>query len=143
MNHLNNIRQAVGFQTLLDREFPEFRVQIYDYLKQTMSAVLTEGDLDVIIRLITEIFGDLYMRTGKLPWQIDADRCPEEDLEALGSLIGYRWNPNLKAEQQRVGIDMYCLIRRNRGTKFGLENLIRVFGQTLKEFYSSSDIRGV
>ena len=143
MNHLNKIREAIGFQPLLDREFPEFRVQVYDFLKATMSNVLTEGDLDIVIRLITEIFGDLYMRTGLLPWQIDADRCPDDQLKDLGSLIGYRWNPNLTAEQQRVGIDMFCLIRRNRGTKFGLENLIRIFGQTLKDFYSSSDLRGV
>ncbi|MBQ2639171.1 MAG: hypothetical protein IJF92_00175 [Bacilli bacterium] len=143
MNHLNNITQAVGFRSLVDRNFPEFRVQIYDFLKYTMSDVLTREDLDVVVRLITEIFGDLYMRTGLLPWQIDTDKCPAEDLEALGSLIGYRWNPNLSTEQQRVGISLYCLIRRNRGSKFGLENLIRSFGQTMKQFYSNADLRGV
>lgn len=104
---------------------------------------MTEDDLDVIIKLITEIFGDLYMRTGLMPWQIDTAKCPESQLEALSSLIGYDWNPNLTADQQRMGIDLYCLIRRNRGTIFGLENLIRTFGQTVKEFYSSSDLRGV
>lgn len=143
MNHLNKIDTMPGFREMIDREFPEFRVKIYDFLKYTMSDVLTQGDLDVVIKLITEIFGDLYMRTGLLPWQIDADKCPEDKLKALGSLIGYRWNDNLTAEQQRVGIDMFCLIRRNRGTKFGLENLIRTFGQTMKQFYSSSDLRGV
>jgi len=127
----------------MDRDFPEFRRKIYDYLKYTLSAVMTEDDLDVVVKLITEIFGDLYMRTGLMPWQIDADKCPEDQLEALGSLIGYRWNDKLTADQQRVGIDMFCLIRRHRGTIFGLENLIRTFGQTVKDFYSKSDLRGV
>ena len=88
MNHLNHIESDIGFREQVDRLFPEFRVKIYDFLKYTMSNVLTDGDMDVIIKLITEIFGDLYMRTGKLPWQIDVDNCPDEDLKALGSLIG-------------------------------------------------------
>lgn len=143
MNHLNHIESDIGFREQVDRLFPEFRVKIYDFLKYTMSNVLTDGDMDVIIKLITEIFGDLYMRTGKLPWQIDVDNCPDEDLKALGSLIGYKWNEALEYDQQRVGIGLYCLIRRNRGSKYGLENLIRSFGQTKKQFYSSADLRGV
>lgn len=143
MNHLNNIETVSGFRHMIDRNFPEFRVQVYDFLKYTMSHVLTEDDLDVIIKLITEVFGDLYMRTGVLPWQIDVDKCPDEDLEALGSLIGYKWNKALSYDQQRVGIGLYSLIRRNRGSIYGLENLIRSFGQTAKQFYSSADLRGV
>lgn len=143
MNHLNNIDLTPGFMYMSDRNFPQYRVQIYDYLKYTLSDVMTRDELDVIIKLISEIFGDLYMRTGLLPWQIDVDKCPNEDLASLGSLIGYKWNDKLTYEQQRVGIELYCLIRRNRGTKYGLENLIRSFGQTMKQFYSSADLRGI
>lgn len=140
---INDIQKVSGFRDQKDRLFPEFRRQVYEYLKYHLSNVMTDADLDIIVKLITEIFGDLFMRTGLLPWQIDTHKCPDEYLKDLGSLIGYRWNDSLTYEQQRVGIDMYCLIRRNRGTKFGLENLIRSFGQTLKQFYSNADLRGV
>lgn len=143
MSDLNNINSTPGFIEMVDRNFPTYRQQIYDYLKWTLSDIMTKDEMDVITKLIAEIFGDLYMRTGLLPWQIDFARCPDEDLKALGSLIGYRWNNKLNYDQQRVGIGLYCLIRRNRGTKYGLENLIRSFGQTMKQFYSSADLRGV
>lgn len=140
---INDIDKISGFRVQADRNFPEFRRQVYEYLKYHLSNVMTDADLDIIVKIIAEIFGDLFMRTGLLPWQIDTHKCPNEYLKDLGSLIGYRWNDSLTDEQQRIGIDMYCLIRRNRGTKFGLENLIRSFGQTMKQFYSSSDLRGV
>lgn len=37
----------------------------------------------------------------------------------------------------------FCLIRRWRGTKFGLMNLIRTFGQDTKSLYTKADLRGV
>lgn len=140
---INRIDETSGFVSMLDRNFPEFRQQMYTYLKYTLSDVLTREDMDIIIKLMSEIFGDFYIRTKLLPWQIDVDKCPDEDLKALSSLIGYVWNDKLEYDQQRVGIGLYCLIRRNRGTKYGLENLIRSFGQTSKQFYSSADLRGV
>lgn len=139
----NNIGSTEGFVPMEDRNFPDFRRQIYLYLKRTLSVVLTENELDIVVKLISEIFGDLYMRAGLLPWQIDTDRCSDDNLEALSSLIGYTWQKGLTIEQQRVGIDMYLLIRKNRGTTFGLENLVRSYGQTIKDFYSAADLRGI
>lgn len=126
-----------------NRIWPEYRQQIYMYLKSTLSMVITEDDLNIIIELIAMLFGDLYMRAKVLPWQINVDRCPDEHLKALSSIIGYRWNDGLTADQQRESIKLFCLIRRWRGTNFGLANLIRVFGQDVTSFYSSSDLRGV
>ena len=105
--------------------------------------VITDDDLNIIVELIAMLFGDLYMRAKVLPWQINVDRCPDEHLQALSSIIGYRWNDGLTADQQRESIKLFCLIRRWRGTNFGLANLIRVFGQDVASFYSSSDLRGV
>ena len=138
-----NIDKVQGFIPMTDRLFPEFRQQIYTYLKSTLSNVITDDDLDIIVKLIAELFGDLYMRAKMLPWQINVDRCPDEHLQALSSIIGYRWNNGLTADQQRESIKLYCLIRKWRGTNFGLSNLIRVFGQDVTSFYSSSDLRGV
>ena len=52
-----------------------------EYLKYHLSNVMTDADLDIIVKLITEIFGDLFMRTGLLPWQIDTHKCPDEYLK--------------------------------------------------------------
>ena len=138
-----DIDKVQGFIPMDTRLFPEFRQQIYTYLKSTLSNVITEEDLDIIVKLIAELFGDLYMRAKLLPWQINVDRCPDEHLKALSSIIGYRWNNGLTPDQQRESIKLYCLIRKWRGTNFGLSNLIRVFGQDVTSFYSSSDLRGV
>ena len=126
-----------------NRIWPEYRQKIYDYLKSTLSMVITEDDLNIIVELIAMLFGDLYMRAKVLPWEINVDRCPDEHLQALSSIIGYRWNKGLTADEQRESIKLFCLIRRWRGTNFGLANLIRVFGQDVNSFYSSSDLRGV
>lgn len=125
------------------KTFSDFRKDIYEYLIQTLSGVITDGDMDIFITLICYIFGDLYERSSKLPWEIDVDKVDDEYLPSLASLIGYPWNVGLTADQQRESIKMYLLIRRYRGTRFGLLNLIRVFGQDVERFYSSSDLRGV
>ena len=127
-----NIEKVPGFIHMDDKIWPEFRQKIYDYLKLTLSAVLTAEDLNLIVLLIAELFGDLYMRAKVLPWEIDVDRCSDEHLRALSTIIGYRWNNGLTPDQQRESIKLFCLIRRWRGTNFGLANLIRVFGQDAK-----------
>lgn len=138
-----DINKVSGFRYMPDRDFPEYRKKIYNYLKGTLSAVLTERDMNIIVELIAMIFGDLYMRAKVLPWEIDVDRCSDEHLEALSTIIGYRWNSALTPDQQRESIKLYCLIRRWRGTNFGLANLIRSFGQDTKSYYSSADLRGI
>lgn len=121
----------------------EFQQKIYKYLKSTLSKSITEGDLDIFVKLISYIFGDLYERAKKLPWEIDVDNVDEEYLRSLSSIIGYKWNNSLTADQQRESIKIYLLIRKYRGTKFGLMNLIRVFGQEATTYYSTADLRGI
>jgi hypothetical protein len=139
----SDISKVQGFIDMDDRLFPEYRQKIYKYLKNTLSSVVTDDDLNIMIELIAMIFGDLYMRSKTLPWEINIDRCPDDNLEALSTIIGYRWNTGVTPDGQRESIKLYCLIRRWRGTKFGLENLIRVFGQDEHSYYSSADLRGV
>ena len=138
-----DISKIGGFKSMPDRLFPEMRSKIYNYLRDTLSGIMTNDDMDNIVELIAMLFGDLYTRAKVLPWDIEVDKCPDENLEALSSIIGYRWNKGLTADQQRESIKLFCLIRRWRGTNFGLSNLIRVFGQNITSFYSSSDLRGV
>ena len=133
----------IGLTTMETRLFPEYRDKIYQYLKDTLSDIMTAEDLDIIIKLIADIFGDLYMRAKLLPWQINIDRCSDENLKPLSSIIGYRWQTGLTADQQRESVKLFCLIRRWRGTKFGLMNLIRTFGQDAKSLYSTADLSGV
>ena len=140
---MNNIEKDYGFRILSDRRYPEYRQKIYNYLKATLSPVMTDGDLNLVAQLISLVFGDLYMRTELLPWEIDVDKCSDENLRALSSNIGFIWNDRLTPEEQRESIKLFCLIRKYRGTKFGISNLIRVFGQTTKSLYSKNDLRGV
>lgn len=121
----------------------EFRQIMYDYIKNTLSNTLTNQDLDILVTLMCYIFGDLYERAEKLPWQIDVDNCDEDNLKHLSSLIGYRWENGLTINEQRESIKLFLLIRKYRGTQFGLTNLIRVFGQESKSYYSSADRRSI
>lgn len=127
----------------LTETYATFRDDIYNWMKTTLSENLTQGDLDIIIRLMCYIFGDLTGEAYALRDQIDPDKAEEYYLRHLSKLIGYEWNEALTADQQRESIKLYIDIRRRRGTKWSLENLIRVFGQDVTSFYSSSDIRGV
>lgn len=138
-----DITKTEGFIDMSDKIWPEFRRKIYDYLEYTLSSVMTENDLNLLVLLIAEIWGDLYMRAKLLPWEIQVDRCSDEHLQALSTIIGYRWNTGLTPDQQRESIKLFCLIRRNRGTNFGLSNLIRAFGQDSKSFYSTADLRSI
>ena len=140
---MRDITKQEGFIHMDDRIFPEYRQRVYNYLEMTLSNVMVTGDLEIIVMLIAELFGDLHARTGAMPWDINVDRCPDDQVQDLSTIIGYRWNTALTPDQQRESIKLFCLIRRWRGTNFGLANLIRVFGQDITSFYSSSDLRGV
>lgn len=127
----------------LDEMQGYYREDLYNWMKETLSPNLTQGDLDNIIKLMCYIFGDLTATTYRLKDQINPDKAEEYYLRHLCQVIGYEWNEGLTCEQQRESIKMFIDIRRRRGTLWSLENLIRVFGQDATSFYSSSDLRGV
>ena len=52
-------------------------------MKETLSSNLTKGDLDIIIRLMCYIFGDLTGLTYKLKDQLDPDKAEEYYLRHL------------------------------------------------------------
>jgi len=123
--------------------FEGFRSELYEWMKETLSPNLTEGDLDIIIKLMCYIFGDLSGLVYNLKDQIDPDLAEEAYLRHLGSVIGYEWNKGLIADEQRESIKAFIELQKKRGTDFSLKNLIAVFGQTKNSYYSSSDLRGV
>ena len=120
-----------------------FREELYEWIKSTLSPNLTENDLDIIIRLMCYIFGDLNGLVYNLKAQIDPDLAEEAYLQHLGSIIGYEWNNALTAEEQRESMKLYVDLQKKRGTVFSLKNLIAVFGQDKNSYYSTSDLRGV
>lgn len=126
-----------------NKQYAVYRQDLYNYIKETLSPNLTKGDLDIIIKLMCYIFGDLTYEAYKLEEQVDPDKAEEFYLRHLCKLIGYDWNEALTADQQRESIKLFIDIRRQRGTIWSLENLCRVFGQDVTSFYSSSDLRGV
>lgn len=129
--------------TIIAEAYQGFRKELYNYLKGTLSSNLTTGDLDIIVRLMCYIFGDLSGMVYHLKDQIDPDKAEEAYLRHLGSVIGYKYNEALTAEEQRESIKSYLDIQRKRGTNYSLKNLIAVTGQTRESYYSTSDLRGV
>ena len=123
--------------------YESFREDLYNYIKMTLSPNLTLGDLDIIIKLMCYIFGDLTGVAYALRDQVDPDKAEEQYLRHLGSIIGYEWNNALTAAQQRESMKLFVDIRKKRGTNWSLQNLISVFGQDRVSYYSSSDLRGV
>lgn len=120
-----------------------FRDELYNWIKSTLSPNLTEGDLDIIIKLMCYIFGDLSGLVYNLKTQIDPDLAEEVYLKHLGTLIGYEWNTGLTADEQRESMKLYVDLQKKRGTIFSLKNLIAAFGQDRNSYYSTSDLRGV
>lgn len=123
--------------------YASFREELYEWIKTTISPNLSEGDLDIIIKLMCYIFGDLSGLVYNLKTQIDPDLAEESYLRHLGSIIGYEWNDALTADEQRESMKLYVDLQKKRGTVFSLKNLIAVFGQTRDGYYSTSDLRGV
>lgn len=128
---------------ILQEAHATFREDLYQYMKTTLSPNLTKGDLDIIIRLMCYIFGDLQGTTYAMKNQIDPDKAEEYYLKHLCKVIGYEWEDGLTADQQRESIKMFIDIQRRRGSIWSLKNLISVFGQDKNTYYSTSDLRGV
>lgn len=119
------------------------RENFYNYLKDNLPSYMTETDLNVFIELISYIFGDLLEEGVSLPYEIDIDKCSDENLRHLSELVKYPWNDALTSVQQRETIKNWMLIRRNRGTTFSYVNLIRLFGKDTTTYYSNADHSGV
>lgn len=117
------------------------------YMYHLAHGAITEGliteDLDVFLKLIGVIYGDLYTLSRNVDDSINIEYVDEEHLRHLCKLIGYEWVEALTADEQRESIKFYMFLRRMRGTSFGLKNLIRIFGQTTKSLYQTSDNSGV
>ena len=120
-----------------------YRKYMYKLAKNAITDSLITKDLDVFLKLIGDIYGDLYTLSRNIDDAINIDYVDEEHLRHLCKLIGYEWVEALTAEEQRESIKFYMYLRRMRGTSFGLKNLIRIFGQTTKSLYQSSDNSGV
>ena len=120
-----------------------YRKYMYTLARNAITESLITDDVDVFLKLIGDIYGDLYTLSKNIDDSINIDYVDEEHLRHLCKLIGYEWVEALTAEEQRESIKFYMYLRRMRGTSFGLKNLIRIFGQTTKSLYQASDNSGV
>ena len=120
-----------------------YRKYMYTLARNAITENLITDDVDVFLKLIGDIYGDLYTLSKNIDDSINIDYVDEEHLRHLCKLIGYEWVEALTAEEQRESIKFYMYLRRMRGTSFGLKNLIRIFGQTTKSLYQASDNSGV
>ena len=116
---------------------------MYTLARNAITESLITDDVGVFLKLIGDIYGDLYTLSKNIDDSINIDYVDEEHLRHLCKLIGYEWVEALTAEEQRESIKFYMYLRRMRGTSFGLKNLIRIFGQTTKSLYQASDNSGV
>lgn len=120
-----------------------YRQYMYNLAYNAITEGLITKDLDVFLKLVGTIYGDLYNVSKNIDDAVNIDYVDEEHLRHLCKLIGYEWVEALTADEQRESIKFYMYLRRMRGTSFGLKNLIRIFGQTTTSLYQASDNSGV
>lgn len=120
-----------------------YRTYMYNMVKEAITEEIVTDDIDVILKLVAEVYGDLYTLSSNIDDAINIDFIDEYHLRHLCKLIGYEWVEALTADEQRESIKFYMYLRRMRGTKFGLKNLIRIFGQTTDTLYQASNNIGV
>lgn len=120
-----------------------YRQYMYNLAHNAITESLITDDIDVFLKLVGVVYGDLYTLSKNIDDSINIDYVDEEHLRHLCKLIGYEWVEALTADEQRESIKFYMYLRRMRGTSFGLKNLIRLFGQTTKSLYQASDNSGV
>lgn len=120
-----------------------YRTYMYNMVREALSDNVVTDDVDVFLKLIAVVYGDLYNLSKNIDDAINIDYVDEEHLRHLCKLIGYNWVEALTADEQRESIKFYMYLRRMRGTKFGLKNLIRIFGQTTDTLYQASNNMGV
>ena len=120
-----------------------YRVYMYNMVRDALTDSIVTDDVDVFLKLVADVYGDLYNISKNIDDAINIDFVDEEHLRHLCKLIGYEWVEALTADEQRESIKFYMYLRRMRGTSFGLKNLIRIFGQTTTSLYQASDNSGV
>ncbi len=120
-----------------------YRTYMYNMVREALTEEIVTDDVDVFLKLIAEVYGDLYTLSKNIDDAINIDYVDEEHLRHLCKLIGYTWVEALTADEQRESIKFYMYLRRMRGTKFGLKNLIRIYGQTTDTLYQASNNIGV
>ena len=120
-----------------------YREYMYKLAYNAITNSLVTPDIDVFLKLVGDIYGDLYTISKNIDDAINIDSVDEEHLRHLSKLIGYEWVEALTADEQRESIKFYMYLRRMRGTSFGLKNLIRIFGQTTDSLYLASNNFGV
>jgi hypothetical protein len=150
---------AKDFYTLVDDNLPltvsnstnviklyyskAYRKEIYDLERNSLSDSVVNQDVDVLLKLIATTRGDIHRKIVNYLWYTDVDKADEEHLKLLCGLIGYKWVDSLGADKQRESIKFFLMLRRLRGTKFALKNLIRIFGQSADTLYQATDLSGV
>lgn len=120
-----------------------YRTYMYNMVREALTDEIVTDDVNVFLKLVAEVYGDLYTLSKNIDDAINIDFVDEEHLRHLCKLIGYNWVEALTADEQRESIKFYMYLRRMRGTKFGLKNLIRIFGQTTDTLYQASNNIGV
>jgi hypothetical protein len=120
-----------------------YRTYMYNMVREALTDEIVTDDVNVFLKLVAEVYGDLYTLSKNIDDAINIDFIDEEHLRHLCKLIGYTWVEALTADEQRESIKFYMYLRRMRGTKFGLKNLIRIFGQTTDTLYQASNNIGV
>lgn len=120
-----------------------YRENIYKLERSSLSDSVVNDSVDVFLKLIAILEGDKYRDVSNVSDYINVDTIKGDYLKLLCSLIGYKWLETLPANKQRESIKYFLLLRRLRGTKFALKNLIKVFGQSAESLYQATDISSV
>lgn len=120
-----------------------YREEMYNLAKDSLNQNITDGDKEIFLKILGDVYGDLYLQARNINDVINIDKVDETHLKHLSKLVNYPWSDSLTANEQKESIKFYMQLRRMRGTKFAITNLIRIYGQPIDTIYQSTDRSGV
>jgi len=123
--------ESEGASPLKGALIRENRRDIYALIKNYLITDYYHEDeeVDVFIRLIARIFGELKYYSEYLPELFDIDNCPEDFLPFLANFHGYDIPEGIKVRKIRLILKHYLDIRRRRGTTESVLNAVRYAGR--------------
>jgi len=108
-----------------------YRQDIYELIKNHLITDYYEEDeeLDVFIRLIARMFGELKYYSEYFPELLDIEKCSEDFLPHLANFYGYDIPEGVVVREIRLILRYFLSIRRRRGTEESVLNAARFAGR--------------
>ncbi|AWD93035.1 tail protein [Bacillus phage vB_BceM-HSE3] len=101
------------------------------YLKSAYvpEVLLAQDDYSLMVDIIAKEFYKLYVKTEEFTYLVDPDLCPEQFLPYLAQLVGYDYQYDIPAKNQRIIIKNILQIYKRRGTIDSIKSVVKYLGK--------------